>query len=238
MNVSKLENTQIVTILGAFAKLRKATISFVMSVRLSVRMEQLGSNWTDFHDTSYLSAFRKSVLKQRFTKIGQKWRFLCKKNNTHFLRYRAQFFVYWEMFRNKGTENIKTHILCSITFSEYRAVYEIMWKNIGKPGGSQMTIWRTRITCMIHKSTTNTHSEYLIFIVLLLQQWLHERTSVLRYTYIACLVPTIFFYGILQNLFHKTFSCVCTVISTNLSTTSRPKLACASICWHSSTRRS
>jgi len=28
--------------LGAFAKLRKATISFVMSVRPSVRMQQLG----------------------------------------------------------------------------------------------------------------------------------------------------------------------------------------------------
>jgi hypothetical protein len=36
------------TFLGAFAKLRKATISFVRSVRLSVRMEQLGSHWTDF----------------------------------------------------------------------------------------------------------------------------------------------------------------------------------------------
>jgi len=31
----------IVTSLGAFAKLRKATISFVMSVRLSVGMERL-----------------------------------------------------------------------------------------------------------------------------------------------------------------------------------------------------
>ena len=38
-------------ILGAVTKFRKATIGFVMSVRLSVRMEQLGSNWTDFHDT-------------------------------------------------------------------------------------------------------------------------------------------------------------------------------------------
>jgi len=41
-------------ILGAFAKLRKSTISFVMSVSLSVRpsirMEQLGSHWSDFHD--------------------------------------------------------------------------------------------------------------------------------------------------------------------------------------------
>ena len=36
-------------ILGAFAKLRKATITFVVSVCLSVRMEQLGSHWTYFH---------------------------------------------------------------------------------------------------------------------------------------------------------------------------------------------
>jgi len=36
--------------LGKFAKLRKATVSFVMSVCLSVRMEQLASYWTDFHE--------------------------------------------------------------------------------------------------------------------------------------------------------------------------------------------
>ena len=39
-----------VVFLGAFVKLRKATISFVMSVRPSVRLEQLGSHWTDFHE--------------------------------------------------------------------------------------------------------------------------------------------------------------------------------------------
>ena len=38
------------TILGAFPKLRKATISVVMSVRPSVRMEQLASHWTDFQE--------------------------------------------------------------------------------------------------------------------------------------------------------------------------------------------
>jgi len=39
-------------ILGAFAELRKATICYVMSVRLPVlvSMEQLGSHWTDFHE--------------------------------------------------------------------------------------------------------------------------------------------------------------------------------------------
>ena len=39
-----------VPVLGPFSKLRKATISFVMSFCLSVRMEQLGSHWTDFHE--------------------------------------------------------------------------------------------------------------------------------------------------------------------------------------------
>ena len=34
--------------LGAFAKFRKATITFFVSIRLSVRMEQHGSQWTDF----------------------------------------------------------------------------------------------------------------------------------------------------------------------------------------------
>jgi hypothetical protein len=34
--------------LVAFTKLRKANVSFVMSARLSVRTEQLGSHWTDF----------------------------------------------------------------------------------------------------------------------------------------------------------------------------------------------
>jgi hypothetical protein len=51
------------TFLGAFAKLRKGTISFVMSVRQSVRMEQLGSHYTDFHEILYLNVLRKSVEK-------------------------------------------------------------------------------------------------------------------------------------------------------------------------------
>jgi len=51
--------------LGAFAKLRKAIISFLMSIRLSVRIEQLGSHWTDFHEFWYVVIFRKYVEKIR-----------------------------------------------------------------------------------------------------------------------------------------------------------------------------
>jgi hypothetical protein len=39
-----------IIVLGAFVKLEKATISFVMSVRPTLRMEQRGSHWTDFHE--------------------------------------------------------------------------------------------------------------------------------------------------------------------------------------------
>jgi hypothetical protein len=35
---------------------------------------------------------------------------------------------------------------------------------------------------------THTHTEYVIRFDGPLQQWLHERASVLRYTYIACIV--------------------------------------------------
>jgi hypothetical protein len=48
-------------------------------------------------------------------------------------------------------------------------------------------IWSLRTQDWKLKAT-NEHSEYVIFIVLLRQQWLHERASMLRYTYTAYLV--------------------------------------------------
>jgi len=44
-----------------------------------------------------------------------------------------------------------------------------MWKNIIFPGRQQMSIWRIRIACWIHKAT-NTLSEYVILTVFPLQQ--------------------------------------------------------------------
>jgi hypothetical protein len=44
-----------------------------------------------------------------------------------------------------------------------------------------------RFACWIIKGT-NMRSEYVIFIAFPLRELLHERASVLRYTYIACLV--------------------------------------------------
>ena len=50
-----------------------------------------------------------------------------------------------------------------------------------------MTIWRMRIACWITKAR-HTRSECAILIAFPLQQWLHERVLVLRYTCIACII--------------------------------------------------
>jgi hypothetical protein len=108
--------------------------------------------------------------------------------NIHFRSYVAQICLEWNMLPTNIIERIKTHILCSIIlFSENRAVYEEMWKNRVQLDRPQMTQWRMRIACWIPKAT-NTHSEYEILIAVILQQWLHERDTMLRHTYTACLV--------------------------------------------------
>ena len=42
--------TQELNVLGAFTKLRKVILSFVLSVCPTVRVEQLGFHCTDFHE--------------------------------------------------------------------------------------------------------------------------------------------------------------------------------------------
>jgi len=84
-------------------------------------------------------------------------------------------------------ENSK-HNFCSVTFffPPKVAVYE----NAGKyldPNMTRMTMWCMGIACWIPKAT-DTHAECAILIAFPLQQWLLERASMLRYTYIACLV--------------------------------------------------
>jgi hypothetical protein len=64
------------------------------------------------------------------------------KTNIHFLSYLAQLFVEWEMFRTKIVENI-----------EYRAVYEVILKNIVDPDRPQKTVWRMCLACWIPKTS-------------------------------------------------------------------------------------
>jgi len=91
------------------------------------------------------------------------------------------------MFQTEVVDIITTHLLCSVTFFPgNRAINEAICKNCVDPDRPQMTIWRTYIARRI-TNATNTISEYVILIALPLQQWLHERASILSYMYIACL---------------------------------------------------
>ena len=104
--------------LGAFAKLRKGAISFVMSVHLSFRPHGItrlplnGFSWNlIFHNFSKICPENSSVIK-----IGQEQRVLYMKANAHFLSYLAHFYLGWEMLQTKVVEKIKTHILFSVLF--------------------------------------------------------------------------------------------------------------------------
>jgi len=61
-----------------------------------------------------------------------------------------------------------------------------MWKNIAQLDKIHVTIWRMRTECRITKAT-NKHSDYVIIIAFILEQWLYE-CAMLRYTFIVCLV--------------------------------------------------
>jgi hypothetical protein len=53
-------------------------------------------------------------------------------------------------------------------------------KKAVEPGRPQMRVWRMRFACWVTMAT-NTHSEYVIIFAFLLQQWLRERASMIRY---------------------------------------------------------
>jgi hypothetical protein len=84
------------------------------------------------------------------------------------------------MTQTEVVGKIKTHILCSVTFSENLAVYEIMWENILRAGQAtdDNITWRMRFACWITKAT-DTHSKYVMRIALAQQQLLLKRASTL-----------------------------------------------------------
>jgi hypothetical protein len=165
---------------------RTATISFVMSVRLSVclsvRIEQLGFNWTDFYEISYLRIFRKSVEKiQASFKSDNKNGYITEDIIT-FMLISRWILLKWEMFQ-VIVNKIKINILCSITF--FRKPFRL-WDNMGKYGrAGQVTddIMRMRIACWIRKAT-NTHTLGVCNTYCL--KFLQGRAVLLRYMYIAC----------------------------------------------------
>ena len=188
-SLSKQKATTGACLLGAFRYLGKATIIFVMSVRLSAwnNSAPIRRIFIKFH---IWATFRKSVEEIRVsTKSDKSNRHFTSKTTKHFFITSRSILLRMR----KVVEEIKTHQNTHFVFSnsppENNDFYEIMWKH-SVQRRSQMAIWRMRIACRITKAT-NTHSQYVTPLTAFPpQQWLPEHSSRLRHTY--CTLPVLY----------------------------------------------
>jgi len=116
--------------LDVFAKLRRATVSFVTSVRLSTwnTSAPTGRTFMKFYSSGI---FRKSVEKIQVSLKSDKNKGYFTWRQMYILLYLAHFFLEWEMLQANVVQKIKTHILCSVTlffffFFRNCTVYEKM----------------------------------------------------------------------------------------------------------------
>jgi len=125
-----------VRFLGASAKLWKATISFVVSVCLSVRPH--GTTWL------LLSEILWNLIFEYFPKICSEISSFIKIEHvkriltvtvttlTRWWLYIVEFFVEGEMFKTNSAEQIKAQVVQSFFFLN-SAFYDTMWKHIVQP---------------------------------------------------------------------------------------------------------
>jgi hypothetical protein len=151
-------------------------------------MEHLSSHWTSFHQTWYLSIFRKSVENIQVSwKSWCEWLLLYMNTYIHLWQYVAELFWEWEMLQTSVVEKIIPHFLCLVVFFSPKSCR--LWDNVEKYGTARQTkdfkiIWRMPVACWITKAT-DTHWEHVILIAFPQQKWVCERASMLRHTYIA-----------------------------------------------------
>ena len=89
------------------------------SIRPSVSTEQLNSHWTNFHEFSYLSVFRKSVEKiQVALKPGKNNGYIYMKTYARLWKCPAEFLLEWEMFQAEVAQKIKTHFMFNKFFPQ------------------------------------------------------------------------------------------------------------------------
>ena len=143
-------------ILGAFAKFRRAAVSYVMFVCLSVRVEQLGSQWTGFHEIWFfdiVSCVEKIPVSLKSYKSNWyfKWRPI------HILTISYRILRRMRYASDKSCKKNRTRILYSIisspAASENLRVCEIMWKNMIRVAEitDENVIQRMRFACWITK---------------------------------------------------------------------------------------
>jgi hypothetical protein len=146
-------------ILGALRKLRKTTIRIVMSVCLSA-WNKSATTRRIFMKFDIWGFIIHSVEKMKgLLKSGSHNGTLREERHTFFLSYRPYFFLEREMSHTKAVQKIKTHILCSVTFSRKSCR---LWDNVESMTESDkphdIIVRRMCIACWITKARKHTHS--------------------------------------------------------------------------------
>ena len=122
--------------LGAFAKLRKAAMRFVVSVCLSA-WNNSAPTWRNFIKFDIWVFFENLSGKFKFVKIGQEWRVFYVKTSAHFLIISYTVFLRMRNVSDESCrENQNTHFIFD-NFPpppENRVAYEIMWKSYCRAG--------------------------------------------------------------------------------------------------------
>ena len=141
-------------------KLRDVCLSVCpyLHVCLSVRMEQLNSQWKNNHKICCLIIVRKPVVKTQVSLKSEKKNGYFTWRITQFHIVWLNFYLAWEMFQIEAAENITTHSLRSVTFfskmvpwwnnvkkcgAARQATDDNMWNNMVQPDRPQMTICGT-----------------------------------------------------------------------------------------------
>jgi hypothetical protein len=158
-----------------------------LSVYSSVCTEQLSSHWTDFHEIWYWV-----FLKNLCRKFRLYWNLTRIMDTLHEDLCAFMIISRWILLRmrnvsDKSCEKIKASILCSITFFQ-KACH--LWDNVEKYGRAGQAsydgvIQCTCFLCWVTKAT-DTHSEYVILIDFLWQQWFLTLVSMIC-LYVHCL---------------------------------------------------
>jgi hypothetical protein len=112
------------------------------------------------------------------------------KTNIHLLSYLFQFFIEWEIIQDKVVKKIKSHVLCSVTLF-WKSRSSIMWKIMVYTDTPQMAAQCCAGKTRFARRITNVTIQllwYLLLTVLPRQNLLRERSSLLHFAYIACLL--------------------------------------------------
>jgi hypothetical protein len=173
-------------------------------------MEQLGSHWTDFHEIWFLSIFRNSVqiikvslnsdknngyftpipmyihanISPSSTENENCYGQICIENHNIYFMFNNVFPKIVPCIHFTSLHFTSLHLMFDDLPFSYFASLLLMWKNVVQLERPRKTIkYGSRALHATYFKATNTHSEYVILVAFPRQNRLHERASVLRYTY-------------------------------------------------------